>query len=61
MSRQSLLESIIERDSDRFLVYGSFFLAVAVGSLLGTGVTWMYLVPLFLVVGFLGIAGYYYR
>ena len=61
MSNQSFLESIIEHDSDKLLIYGAVFLAVAVGGILGTGVTWMYLVPLFLVIGFLGIAGYYYR
>lgn len=61
MSNQSLLESIIEHDSDKLLVYGAIVLAVAVGGFLGTGVSWMYLVPLFLVLGFLGIAGYYYQ
>ena len=61
MPNRSLLESIIEHDSDKLLVYGAFFLAVAVGGILGTSVTWMYLVPLFLVIGFLGIVGYYYQ
>lgn len=61
MPTQSLLESIIEHDSDKLLVYGAIFIAVAVGGLLGTGIAWMYLVPLFLVIGFLGIVGYYYR
>lgn len=61
MPSQSLLESIIKYDSDKLLVYGAIFLAVTVGGILGTGVTWMYLVPLFLVIGFLGMVGYYYR
>lgn len=61
MPNQSLLESIIEHDSDKLLIYGAILLAVAVGGLLGAGVTWIYLVPVFLIIGFLGIAGYYYR
>lgn len=61
MSNQSLVESIIEHDSDKLLVYGAFGLALAVGGVLGTDVNTMYLVPLFILAGFLGIVVYYYR
>lgn len=61
MADQSLLESIIEHDSDKLLVYGAFILSLAIGSVFGSEANPLLLVPVFILAAFTGLIIYHYR